>query len=246
MKVSSPSFLRGALGATFVLCFASLAFAAEPTAPAKKAAPAKATAKVGAPAADAPAARGASTPPADSSPLADLKKSNAQLRKVLQKQSPTWSPTRDVRTAEVRKVVGQFLDFEELARRALAKHWETLNAKQRADFVTTLRDLVERNYLNQIHGGQADYDLVFDKEEKKDNEASVTATLNTTAKGKKVTVALDHKMIYKDGRWVVYDVITDEQSLLETYRAEFNKIINRDGFDALLKRMKKKLADKPE
>jgi ABC-type transporter MlaC component len=43
---------------------------------------------------------------------------------------------------------------------------------------------------------------------------------------------------------VVYDVITDDQSLLENYRAEFNKIINKDGFDALLKRMKKKLDEK--
>ena len=74
----------------------------------------------------------------------------------------------------------------------------------------------------------------------------MTATLVTTSKGKKVNVALEYKMIWKNGRWVVYDVITDEQSLLENYRAEFNKIINKDGFDALLKRMKKKLDEKEE
>ncbi|MBC8132669.1 MAG: ABC transporter substrate-binding protein, partial [Deltaproteobacteria bacterium] len=32
----------------------------------------------------------------------------------------------------------------------------------------------------------------------------------------------------------------------ENYRAEFNKIINKDGFDTLLKRMKKKLEEKDE
>ena len=45
---------------------------------------------------------------------------------------------------------------------------------------------------------------------------------------------------------MVYDVVTDEQSMVENYRAEFNKIINKDGFETLLKRMKKKLDEKEE
>jgi phospholipid transport system substrate-binding protein len=230
------------LGALCALVFAAPAFAADPPPAAKaKAAPTAKVTKAPAPAAAAPA-----TPPADSSALADLKKSNATLKKVLQKQPPNWSPERDAKNSEVRKVVGQFLDFEELSRRSLARHWDTLTPKQRTEFVSTLRDLVERNYIKQIHG-QPDYDLKFEKETKEGNEASVTATLTTTsAKGKKVNVALEYKTVYKNGHWLVYDVITDEQSLLENYRAEFAKIINKDGFDALVKRMRKKLEEKTE
>ena len=40
---------------------------------------------------------------------------------------------------------------------------------------------------------------------------------------------------------MVFDVVTDELSLLENYRAEFNKVIAKDSFDVLLARMKKKL-----
>ena len=76
-------------------------------------------------------------------------------------------------------------------------------------------------------------------------EATVDATLNTVARGKKTKVVLQYKMLWKD-HWVVYDVVTDEQSMLENYRAEFNKIINRDGFDALLKKMRKKLDEKDD
>jgi phospholipid transport system substrate-binding protein len=184
----------------------------------------------------------AAAPPADSSPKAELKKSNDQLKKVLDKKP---AGQRDGRNSEVRKVVGQFLDFEELSRRSLARHWDTLNAKQRTDFVNTLRDLVESNYIKQIHG-QADYDLKFEKETKEGTDATVAATLVTMSKGKKVNVALEYKMVWKNGHWVVYDVVTDEQSLLENYRAEFNKIISKDGFDALLKRMRKKLEEKTE
>jgi phospholipid transport system substrate-binding protein len=191
------------------------------------------------------AAAGPAAPPADSSPLAELRKSNAQLKKAIKEKSPTWSPEHDLQHSEVRKIVGGFLDFEELARRALAKHWDPLTPKQRTDFVSTLRDLAERNYLRQIHG-EPDYDLKFNEEHKEGSEATVKAVLNTKAKGKPVSVEIDYKLLWKTGRWLVYDVITDEQSLLENYRAEFNKVIGKDGFDALLAKMKKKLAEKPE
>jgi phospholipid transport system substrate-binding protein len=192
------------------------------------------------------AARAAETPPpANTSPMAELKKSNAQLDKVLQKNKPNWSPEAELERSEVKKLVGSFLDYQELAKRSLAKHWEKLTPKQREEFVETLRQLVERSYLKQVHGN-ANYNIKYDKEEKDKNglEATVTATLNTVARGKKTKIALEYKMLWKEGHWVVYDVVTDEQSMLENYRAEFNKIINRDGFDALLKKMRKKLEEK--
>ncbi|HEX3698203.1 MAG TPA: ABC transporter substrate-binding protein [Polyangia bacterium] len=184
-------------------------------------------------------------PPASSSPMAELKKSNAALDKVLRKDRPDWSPEAELQRAEVRKVVGSFLDYGELARRSLARHWDTLTVKQRQDFVNTLRQLVERSYLRQMHSSP-NYNIKYEKEEKTGSEASVTATLNTVSRGKKVVVALDYKMMWKEGHWVVYDVLTDDQSMLENYRAEFNKIITKESFDALLNKMKKKLDEKDE
>jgi phospholipid transport system substrate-binding protein len=187
----------------------------------------------------------ADPPPAGSSPISELKRSNEKLDKILQKNRPGWSIEAEAQRADVRKVVGSFLDYGELARRALSKHWDGISGKQREEFVDTLRDLVERSYLKQVHGNP-NYNIKYDKETKQDNEADVTGVLNTMARGKKVKIALEYKMLWKGDHWVVYDVVTDEQSMLENYRAEFNKIINKDGFDALLKRMKKKLDEKEE
>ena len=184
-------------------------------------------------------------PPANSSPMAELKRSNERLDKILMKNRPNWSPEAELQREEVRKLVGSFLDYAELSRRSLARHWDTISAKQREDFVGTLRELVERSYLKQVHGN-ANYNIKYDKEIKDGSDATVTGVLNTTARGKKVKIALEYKMLWKTEHWVVYDVVTDEQSMLENYRAEFNKIINKDGFDALMKRMKKKLDEKEE
>src|SRR5580692_8017576 len=192
----------------------------------------------------AKAAAAAEVPPTGS-PMAELKKSNAQLDKVLQKNKPNWSPEAELERSEVRKLVGSFLDYAELAKRSLGKNWEKISAKQRDEFVDTLRQLVERSYLKQVHGSP-NYNIKYDKEEKTGSEADVTATLNTVSRGKKTKVALEYKMLWKEGHWLVYDVITDEQSMLENYHAEFSKIINRDGFDALLKKMRKKLDEKED
>jgi phospholipid transport system substrate-binding protein len=193
-------------------------------------------------AADKPGTAG--TPPAGD-PMAELKKSNAQLDKILHKNVPNWTPEAELERSEVRKLVGEFLDYDELAKRSLARHWDGLTPKQRAEFTDTLRQLVERSYLKQVHGSP-NYNIKYDKESKEGNEATVDATLHTTSRGKKVDIALEYKMIGKDGKWVVYDVLTDDQSMLENYRAEFNKIINRDGFEALLKKMRKKLDEKED
>ena len=166
------------------------------------------------------------TPPT-TSPMTELKKSNADLDKVLRKNVPGWTPEAELQRSEVRKLVGAFLDYGELARRSLARHWDTLTPKQRTDFTETLRELVERSYLKQVHGGP-NYNIKYEKEEKTGNEATVDATLHTTSRGKKVDVALEYKMLGKGGHWVVYDVLTDDQSMLENYRAEFNKIITKD------------------
>ncbi len=216
---------------------AKVAAKATTDAPAKADAPSKADAPAKA---DVPA--GAATPPTGS-PMAELKKQNLALDKVLQKNLPNWTPEAELQRTEVRKIVGSFLDYGELAKRSLARHWDTLTPKQRDDFSNTLRELVERSYLRQLHGN-ANYNIKYEKEAKDGNEATVDATLHTMARGKKVEIALQYKMLGKSGEWLVYDVLTDEQSMLENYRAEFNKIISKDGFDALMKRMKKKLDEK--
>jgi phospholipid transport system substrate-binding protein len=190
-----------------------------------------------------PAPAAAAAPAAADSPMADLRKANQNLKKSFGNRKPSWSPEAEAKNSEVQKIVGSFLDFDELARRSLNKHWDKLTPKQRTDFTRTLRELVERNYIKQLYG-QPDYDLRLAREERAGNDATVWGSLHATSKGKKVTMALEYKMLRKNNRWVVYDVVTDDLSLLENYRAEFNKVIARESFDALLAKMRKRLAEK--
>jgi phospholipid transport system substrate-binding protein len=71
------------------------------------------------------------------------------------------------------------------------------------------------------------------------NDASVTLRVKT----EKNVGVVEFKVKWKDGRWRVYDVSIDDVSTVRTYRTQFSKIIAKDGFPALVARMKSKIED---
>jgi ABC-type transporter MlaC component len=187
-----------------------------------------------------------SLPPSGASPIADLKHYNAALKKLLLMPSPSSSSDYSAERAEMRRIVRILLlvslplDFEDLVRRALAGHWDEISPEQRTEIVGVVRSLAERNLSKQLYE-QPNYDLRFTKETVTGSEATVAATLEWPYQGKRVSVLMAWKLLYKRGSWLVYDVITDQESMLENYRAEFDKIISQKSFGVLLERMKKHL-----
>ena len=67
--------------------------------------------------------------------------------------------------------------------------------------------------------------------------------MNTTIVTKSVEIPIDYKLIGKDGKWWVYDVIIEGVSFVSTYRSQYNRIIIKDSFAALLDSMRKKLKE---
>jgi phospholipid transport system substrate-binding protein len=49
-------------------------------------------------------------------------------------------------------------------------------------------------------------------------------------------------MVQKGGAWKVGDIVTEGVSLVSSYRSQFTKIIKKDGFPALVQKMKDKIA----
>ena len=70
-------------------------------------------------------------------------------------------------------------------------------------------------------------------------------TINQSVKTKIITkrnveIPIEYRMLKKNNRWVVYDVIIEGVSLVNNYRNQFNKIIRKDSYEELVKRMKNK------
>src|SRR5437667_397861 len=58
---------------------------------------------------------------------------------------------------------------------------------------------------------------------------------------KKTEALIEYLMLKTNERCMVYDVVTDELSLVRNYRSQFQRIIGQQGYPGLLERMKKKL-----
>ncbi len=163
-------------------------------------------------------------------PTDQVKQYTDQVAKILQDPALRRMDKREA----VRKVAEQIFDVNETARRALGPHWQKLSPAEREEFVNLFADLLERTYISKIdlYGGER---LRFTNETI-DGDFAVVKGRVTTQKGTEIPV--DARMLKKDGRWLIYDIIIENVSLIGNYRAQFDRIIRTSSFDELMKRLK--------
>ena len=170
-------------------------------------------------------------------PISAIRRTNTTLNKLLRKE--TAKPASKRIQKRLKATVGAFLDFEELARRALGKHWEKRTASERAEFVSVLANLIENNYVKQMRGN-LDYKLKYNGERVKGSQARVETSVIVEKDGRVQEVEISYKMRKTRRGWMVYDVITDDVSVVRNYRSQFNRIIRRNSYEHLLKKMRSK------
>ncbi len=179
---------------------------------------------------------------ATQSPLATLKQRNGDFDRILKEKPAAGSPAEQKQKDEIRTMAGQLLDYGELAKRAMAQHWDPLTPAQRTEFVATFQKLIERNYVKQLRSN-VNYTVAYGDEQVSGEEATVSSTIKIKTQGKSTDSEIVYKMHKVGANWLAWDVITDEHSLVRNYRTQFNKIITEKSYAELLKRMKSKSED---
>jgi phospholipid transport system substrate-binding protein len=140
------------------------------------------------------------------------------------------------RRRQVRGIANDIFDWAETARRALARHWQTLTDGQREEFVKLFGDLLERAYISKIelYGGEK---IQYAGESIDGDLASVRTKL-ITKQGTEVPI--EYRMMRRGDRWLVYDVVIENVSLISNYRTQFNRIIQTSSYKELVRKMKTK------
>lgn len=163
-----------------------------------------------------------------------LERKHEEVNRILRQ------PASERRTERLRVLLNDLLDYPELSRRALGEHWDQRSESERQQFVDLLRRLVERNYegnLEQI----VDFEVTYDRESRRGDLTVVHTTARSRAQRRQPPVQIDYTMRQVDGRWRVVDVATDGVSMVDNYRAQFHRIIARDGWSELIARMQRRL-----
>ena len=158
-----------------------------------------------------------------------------------QKAAPGSKEEKDL-AAKVTTSVRSFLDIDQLGKRAMVDNWGKLSRAQQDQFLALLRGLIEDNYVHGLRDN-LDYQIDYTGESTDaDGSVVVTTKINTKRRGRPYAIEVDYVLVKDGDKLRAWDVKTDGVGLVENYRTMFDKIIDKDGFDGLIARMKKKQA----
>ena len=173
--------------------------------------------------------------------ISAVRKANDRVSALLKQKPEPGSEAEKRLAAEISSQLKDFLDVDELGQRALGEHFKALKPAQRKEYLTLLRELVEGNYIKALRSN-ASYEVRYLGEEEKDGLRRVKTELDLQRNGRAETMSVDYVLQRHGGTWRAFDLVTDGVGLVENYRAQFNKIIAKEGVDGLLERMRKKKA----
>jgi phospholipid transport system substrate-binding protein len=167
-------------------------------------------------------------------PLDQLRGQIDRVLKVLEDPELKKNGSSPARRAAVRRIADDIFDFQETAKRSLARHWQPRTPAEREEFVRLFADLLERSYISKIelYGGEK----IAYLSDSVDGDGATVRTKIVAKGGTEVPV--DYRMLKRGERWLVYDVIIEGVSLVANYRTQFNKIIQTSSYAELVKKMK--------
>lgn len=151
------------------------------------------------------------------------------------------APASEERSRDVTRVLSDLLDYQELSRRALGAHWDTRTPAERERFVTLLRQLVERNYEQNLERIR-EFEVRYVGEEPTAGGTIVRTEARSRTERRQPPVEIAYSMHLQGSEWRVFDVVTDGVSLVRNYHNQFHRIITQNGWDELIRRMEQRLA----
>jgi phospholipid transport system substrate-binding protein len=163
---------------------------------------------------------------------------------IMQRQSKVTSllhePASPDREQRVGQVLDSMIDYNDLAQRSMGNHWDQLTPAQRKEFTGLLKQLVQRSYERNIKG-ILDWNVEYLQEEPAEQGVTVHSRATSKNNPREEPVSIDYRILNESQGYRVYDIVTEGSSLVNNYKNQFNRIMQKDGYDALIRRMKAKI-----
>jgi phospholipid transport system substrate-binding protein len=171
---------------------------------------------------------------AQQSPAEAIRSRNQLVQRILQAHPGDTVTGPDAE--RLKDVINGLMDFDELSKRALGRHWDARTAAEKADFVRVFRDLVRNSSVKKLGVHRAD-SITY-------RPAQITgtaATVTTVAYKDRRSAEIVYHMHQVGGEWKAWDVVIDGSSTMRTYRDSFTREIASTSFEAMFTRLKERL-----
>ena len=169
-------------------------------------------------------------------PTDQVKVSTDHVLKILQDAELKKPAKAEERRKQIRTVANELFDWGETGKRALARHWQERTPAQREEFSKLFADLIERSYVSKIEAYSGEK-IVYLGDSPDGDLATVKTKLVTKSN---TEIPLDYRLHKVGDKWRAYDVLIENVSLVANYRSQFSRIIQQNGYDELIKKLKTK------
>jgi phospholipid transport system substrate-binding protein len=176
----------------------------------------------------APLASADAEPPAQ----AFIRKKQEELTALLKAGKPD---------TEVDKVFNSLLNYDALAEASLGSEWAPRTAEEKAEFTKLLSQLVRNSYRKNLKNTLG-YKISYTKTEKVNGRDVVYTEAENLKKPREEKVEINYFVTGEGDQRRIVDVVTEQTSMVGSYRSNFTKVIKKDGFAKLIEKMKKKVA----
>ena len=145
----------------------------------------------------------------------------------------------------LKTMLAGIVNYDQFAARTLKGVWKGLKATDKDRFKDKFTRLVIKTYAKRFKP-KTKFSVTFRKDTEWLDEARTAATVFTVVAGAKVSADVDY--LFKPTQiagaqvWRAADIVIDGVSMALNWRKSFRRIVNRDGFEALLARIDKQLA----
>lgn len=140
----------------------------------------------------------------------------------------------------LRRVIEARFDFAEMAKRSLGAEWRRLKPSQQQEFVELFTDLLRDAYVADIESYKGEK-VVYTRETQEDQFATVH-TMIRSPDGTEYSLEYRLQLIGKE--WKAYDVVIENVSIVNNYRSQFARLINKSSYDGLIRALKEKTLSK--
>ena len=140
----------------------------------------------------------------------------------------------------LRSVISARFDFAEMARRSLGAEWRRLTPSQQQQFVELFTDLLRDAYVGEIESYEGEK-VAYARESQEERFAAVQTILQSPD-GREYSI--EYRLHLIDKEWKVYDVVIENVSIVNNYRSQFARIINKSSYEGLIRTMKEKTHSK--
>ena len=144
--------------------------------------------------------------------------------------------SRRQRWQKVSQILRANFDFEGISRSVLATKWHEAKLEEQREFVRYFSQYLEETYRTRIEEFN-DQRIRIDSEKLQGDRALV----DTTIVSSDVEIPVNYRMRRKEGKWLVYDVLIEGQSMVSSYRNTFNAIAQTSGMQGLLNDVKRRI-----